>query len=142
MRRRKRCFDESAEVNMSPLIDCVFLLLIFFLVTTTLKMKERHLVLSLPNDSAGINTQTNETILTLGVNKEGVIFKLRESKKNGVKQFEEINDFSSFLISQKNKDMAFRIECDRMTPFQKTIEILDACKEQGFKNIALKIKGE
>ena len=29
--------DDRAEVQMSPLIDCVFLLLIFFLVTTMMK---------------------------------------------------------------------------------------------------------
>ena len=34
--------DERLEVQMAPLIDCVFLLLIFFLVATTLKKIEKE----------------------------------------------------------------------------------------------------
>ena len=33
--------EEEPEVSMSPLIDCVFLLLIFFLVSTMTKVKSR-----------------------------------------------------------------------------------------------------
>ena len=40
--------DEGIEVQMAPLIDCVFLLLIFFLVATTLKKINNELPLVLP----------------------------------------------------------------------------------------------
>ena len=40
--------EDKVEVQMSPLIDCVFLLLIFFLVTTMMKKWEMQIPLSLP----------------------------------------------------------------------------------------------
>ena len=41
--------DESAvEVQLTPLIDCVFLLLIFFLVSSQLKKVEKRLEVDLP----------------------------------------------------------------------------------------------
>ena len=39
--------DDKVEVQMSPLIDCVFLLLIFFLVTTMMKKWEMQKILQL-----------------------------------------------------------------------------------------------
>ena len=39
--------DDKVEVQMSPLIDCVFLLLIFFLVTTMMKKWEMQIPLTL-----------------------------------------------------------------------------------------------
>ena len=38
--------DDKVEVQMSPLIDCVFLLLIFFLVTTMMKKWEMQIPLT------------------------------------------------------------------------------------------------
>ena len=38
--------EEKVDIQMSPLIDCVFLLLIFFLVTTMMKKWEMQIPLS------------------------------------------------------------------------------------------------
>ena len=47
----KRQNKEAIEVNLTPLIDVVFLLLIFFMVSTTFT-KENHLSLDLPEATA------------------------------------------------------------------------------------------
>jgi len=58
--RRKRSIDQALRegsdeaVAMSPLIDCVFLLLIFFLVTSMLKRKEMLIPIRLPDQSAAV----------------------------------------------------------------------------------------
>jgi len=49
--------DEQVEVQMAPLIDCVFLLLIFFLVATTLKKIDKELPLDLPEAAAAVSKQ-------------------------------------------------------------------------------------
>ena len=48
--------DEKVDIQMSPLIDCVFLLLIFFLVTTMMKKWEMQLPLSLPAMTSSLST--------------------------------------------------------------------------------------
>ena len=46
--------EEEPEVSMSPLIDCVFLLLIFFLVSTMTKVKSRDIPVNLPTSEAAV----------------------------------------------------------------------------------------
>ena len=48
--------DDKVEVQMSPLIDCVFLLLIFFLVTTMMKKWEMQIPLTLPTMTSSLST--------------------------------------------------------------------------------------
>lgn len=47
--------EDKVEVQMSPLIDCVFLLLIFFLVTTMMKKWEMQIPLSLPSMTSSLS---------------------------------------------------------------------------------------
>ena len=47
--------EASVEVQLTPLIDCVFLLLIFFLVSSQLKKVEKRLEVDLPRAHVGEN---------------------------------------------------------------------------------------
>jgi len=49
MRRKKRANDE-AEINITPMLDIVFIMLIFFIVTTSF-VKERGLEVSRPSNA-------------------------------------------------------------------------------------------
>ncbi len=48
MRIREGSYEEESGINMTPLIDMVFLLLIFFLVATTIAQEERDAKVNLP----------------------------------------------------------------------------------------------
>ena len=61
--------EDKVEVQMSPLIDCVFLLLIFFLVTTMMKKWEMQIPLSLPSMTSSLSDLN--TFLTELRNSEG-----------------------------------------------------------------------
>ncbi len=52
MRIREMTVEEETGLNMTPLIDMVFLLLIFFLVATTFAQEERELEVQLPATDA------------------------------------------------------------------------------------------
>ncbi|MEQ5801814.1 biopolymer transporter ExbD [Halomonas sp. H10-9-1] len=64
--RRRR---EPVEVNLTPLIDVVFLLLIFFMVSTTFETRQA-LELTLPESVSGVATEPSP--VTLVVSAEGV----------------------------------------------------------------------
>ena len=49
MKIQDRQLDEEAPINLMPLIDMVFLLLIFFLVASTIAQEERDLSIQLPS---------------------------------------------------------------------------------------------
>ena len=48
--RRKHHYDDEAEINITPMLDIVFIMLIFFIVTTSF-VKERGLEVSRPSNS-------------------------------------------------------------------------------------------
>ena len=72
--RRAEAFEEDEpELNISSLIDICFLLLIYFLVTTTIKKKEQDLQLALPS-SAPSSEQTEIQPMFIKIDKSGAIF--------------------------------------------------------------------
>jgi biopolymer transport protein ExbD len=72
--RRAEAFEEDEpELNISSLIDICFLLLIYFLVTTTIKKKEQDLQLALPS-SAPSPDQTEIQPMFIKIDKSGAIF--------------------------------------------------------------------
>ena len=59
--------DLPVEVQMAPLIDCVFLLLIFFLVATTLRKIIKELPVELPDSAAAIEVRQEDDLLVIGM---------------------------------------------------------------------------
>ena len=67
--RRKR---PPLEITLTPMIDVVFLLLIFFMVTTTFS-QQSELKISLP-EAKGADVEAAEKMIVLTINAEGIYF--------------------------------------------------------------------
>lgn len=64
--------EDEPEVSMSPLIDCVFLLLIFFLVSTRTKVKNRDISVDLPSFmEPSIKLKPDDKQAIVGLDAEG-----------------------------------------------------------------------
>ena len=69
--------EDKVEVQMSPLIDCVFLLLIFFLVTTMMKKWEMQIPLSLPSMTSSLSTtRAGEEAVIIAVDEEKNVYQV------------------------------------------------------------------
>lgn len=64
----------SGKLNMTPMIDCVFLLLIFFLVATRLEEEERYLDVVLPQASEAMPLTAKPQELFVNVDRLGRYF--------------------------------------------------------------------
>lgn len=73
MRIRTPQFDEESPINLMPLLDMVFLLLIFFLVATTIAQEEREQALQLPPDSQRQALSDPPKQLIINIMKDGSI---------------------------------------------------------------------
>lgn len=71
MRRRKRS-DDSLEINVTPLLDVVFILLIFFIVTTSF-VRELGVDADRPAGSAGAEYEASE-VIAIRIEASGQIF--------------------------------------------------------------------
>lgn len=153
MGRRKRATepDEEAEVPMSPLIDCVFLLLIFFLVTTVIKRKEKLIPIQLPDMSSAVAAEAVDKSIVLGLGLHGKIYEGLKAQNHKA----EVGDTMTYLpitsidrwLDDKLKaegeawlKRPLRIDADREVTFQEAVDLLDTLKLKGFSDVGIKTR--
>lgn len=128
----KRQNREMVEVNLTPLIDVVFMLLIFFMVSTTFT-KENHLSIDLPEASAEqqpVATNRLEIIITAtgsySINDKSLINNQLDTLKRG-------------LVKAANgeKGLPITITADANTPHQAVVRAMDAAGQTGFVNLSI-----
>jgi biopolymer transport protein ExbD len=149
MRRRRRVpgADDAAEVAMSPLIDCVFLLLIFFLVTTIIKRKDKQIEIEMPDSTASVSADVHYDVLRIGLDQDGKHQRAVGKDREGRQKWAPIEDLALFLkteVERQGRDILskpIQVSADRLTPFQKAIDTLDLLKLQGFTSVSLKTRG-
>ncbi len=78
MRIREEAHDGEEGVNLMPLIDMVFLLLIFFLVATTLAQEEREITVQLPGTSSHVPLSAPPPQLIINIEANGQVVIARE----------------------------------------------------------------
>ena len=120
--------DKQVDINMSPMVDMTFLLLIFFLVTTTF-VKESGVDVNRPVAST---TESKEnTNIVIGVTKDGMIY-----IEN---QIIDIRSVRSRMERFKSEipDGNVVITADRDSLFGVAIEVLDQVRMAGIKNVVV-----
>src|SRR4051812_41493803 len=136
MRSRRRSEDESFEINLVPMIDCMLILLIFFMVATTIKHAEKELPIELPAASAAVNAKPNAELLTLAVDRKGQKY-LRSEPITTELLHRQLAD-----ISAKNPAQPIRIDGDRSVPYERIVELVELCQFYGLRDIHLHTRDE
>ena len=123
---------ESAKLDLTPLIDVVFLLLIFFMLATSFDERSAFKI-DLPKSTAAKTKSTLKEVQVL-VDKEKNIY-LRYTDNSGKSQSEKL-DLSSFVsvVSEKlntseSKDVM--ISADKAIDYGFIVEIMSLLKESG-----------
>ena len=125
MRRR-----EPLIPDMTPLIDVVFILLIFFIVTSVFKKEELALLLNLPDSQAQ----------TLEIEKENIHIELSKEKL-ALKGKEVTLDVLEEELKQiTDKKRAIIVRIDEEVMYGKIIEVLDLLQMYELHNLALVTK--
>ena len=118
---------EILTPDITPLIDVVFILLIFFIVSSVFKKDELALVLNLPTSSAKeIELKQKEIIIELNHEKLAIY-----SKETTLESLEE----EMMKIDDKQRNIIFKI--DKEVKYEKIIEILEILQKYQLFNISL-----
>lgn len=115
------------SIEMTPMIDMVFLLLIFFLVATTFHQTEREMQIALPvaSSSAPISAMLQELIVNVDV--EGRIIV-------GGRRIDP--DRLQSMVSEAvavNPQQKVTVRGDRRTAYANIVTVLDICKGAGIQ---------
>lgn len=116
---------ESPEVNITPLIDVVFLLLIFFMVSTTF---ERQAELSIELPEASSKAQTPDELIEVAIDASGRYFVNGRQLVN--RQTQTIRQALK-QASEGLKEPSVVISADANTPHQSVVTVMDAARQLG-----------
>lgn len=128
--RRQSQVEDS--INLTPLIDVVFLLLIFFMVSTTFT-KETHLSVDLPEAEGAAASEVADTIEIL-INADG---------SYAINGQNLVNKKSSTLTTALEKTAAGNFElpliitADAKTPHQSVVTAMDVAGQLGFVKLSI-----
>ncbi|MCH7526783.1 MAG: biopolymer transporter ExbD [Planctomycetes bacterium] len=114
-------------IDMTPLIDMVFLLLIFFLVATTFHQEEREMQIALPISSAGGPISATLRELIINVDAEGEI--IVAGRPIGA---EDLTTMITEAVAA-NPEQKVTIRGDRGTAYANVVRVLDICKNSGIQ---------
>lgn len=119
--------QNGLSIEMTPMIDMVFLLLIFFLVATTFHQSEREMQIALPvaGSSEPISALLQE--LVVNVDADGGIF-VGASAVDSQRLLEIIQERVSV-----NPDQKVTVRGDRATAYANIVAVLDVCKNAGIQ---------
>lgn len=113
--------------DMTPLIDCVFLLLVFFLVTSVFKQDESVLKLILPETQSEVKRDTPE----------GLYIELSETELAFNGRRGTPDELREKAATVQNKKSPVAIKIDKGTTYERIAVILDILQVQKLYNIQL-----
>jgi len=135
--RRNR---QPLEITLTPMIDVVFLLLIFFMVTTTFN-QQTELKINLP-EAKGMEAGKEPKKIILTINAEGLYFINGDDglPHQLVNQKQETLKRALIQTAGNSRLMPFIISADGKTPHQAVVTALDVASQVGFKHITFATK--
>ena len=131
MKFRRQKLD-AVGVDLTPLIDVVFLLLIFFMVSTTFT-KETHLSIDLPEAAGEASPDAAQQIEIL-INESGQYTINAQQLVDG-----KLNTLKSAIrqISGGDTSLPMVITADAQTPHQSVVRAMDAAGQMGFVHLSI-----
>lgn len=121
---------EELDVNITPLIDVVFLLLIFFMVSTTFE-RESEIEIVLPQAAANV-TPADDFSLEVTIDAEGTFYV--NGKRVINTKIETLKKAMQEMAGER-KDPPIILSADAQTPHQAVITVMDAARQLGFVHL-------
>lgn len=128
----KRQVDQNVAVDLTPMIDVVFLLLIFFMVSTTFT-KESHLEIDLPQSSAEPAKPAVDEIEVVinaageySVNDRSLVNNQEDTLKRAVQK-----------LSEGKNNIPFIITADSKTQHEYVVRVMDVAGQLGFVQLSI-----
>lgn len=121
--RKKR---EIMSLDLTPLIDVVFLLLIFFMVSTTFN---KYGKIDIDVSTSKVTTKTEESKIEIIVDKNENYFMLKDGKTSPI----DIERLGEYLVGVKEVS----ITGDKNLRYQVVMDLITKVKEQGIENLGI-----
>jgi biopolymer transport protein ExbD len=120
--------SRHTEINITSLIDVIFMLVIFFMIGST--FEKPALAVSLPTASSG--EVVRRQMLTVSLDAGGLLY------LEGEQIEEKILEQRLTAYRRESADLRVALDCDRHLAFQRVTEIMDILNTAGVRNVAIR----
>ena len=147
METLKKILADEDTVDLTPMIDVTFLLLIYFMVTTMLKQPEAELSIQLPGKPQSSDVNPMEMV-KVRIGDEGEVYLNGSEIEDGldyempdlVANLKQQKGMRDQLISSNQKtkaeaELKVQIESSGIAEHQASISVLNACSEAGVQKV-------
>ncbi|CQR74393.1 Biopolymer transport protein ExbD [Sporomusa ovata DSM 2662] len=129
MKLRNLRVESQPKIMIIPMIDIIFFLLVFFMMSTLYMVEQRTLPVNLPQASAAQSDLAKNVAITLA--KDGAIYV--DQEQIPVELFK--NRIQVQLARQS--DTAFILRADKQAEYGRVVMVLDELKGLGVKKVAV-----
>lgn len=123
--------SDEPDVNITPLIDVVFLLLIFFMVSTTFE-RESEIEVTLPEASIDAPIE-EEFVIEVTINAQGTYFvngqRVINTQTSTLKQ-------AMLKVAEGRQDPPIIVSADANATHQAVVRVMDAARQLGFVHLS------
>lgn len=126
--------DEQPALNLTPMIDVVFLLIIFFMVATKFSELERNIELEIPEVAAAGSSRTPPKPRTVAVFSDGhVELDGQIIELDGLKQ-------QLSMARATEADLSVIVRGDAQCPYQHIAAAMAACRDAGVTDLGMTVR--
>jgi biopolymer transport protein ExbD len=124
----RESLEDDPTINLTPMIDVVFTLLVFFMLATTFAERERMLDIDLPATSS---VEAPAKGMVINVPRDGNIL-IDGRSLQGVELARTLSD-----ASRRDPNTAVTVRGDRDGAYERIVFVLDECSRAGLSNLSL-----
>ncbi|NND99407.1 MAG: biopolymer transporter ExbD [Pirellulaceae bacterium] len=122
----------ASTLSLTPLIDVVFLLLIFFLVTSEFEEEERRLKIVLPEATSAVPMTGKPREIIIDIDEEGLIYLRGQTTDLG-----ELEQLLRASVANNPTNQTAVIRADKATAFQPVVSVMDICNRTGISDYSV-----
>ncbi len=133
MRIGKQWQDAPETVQMAPLIDIVFLTLVFFMVTSVYATLESEIDITLPTADSGVHSERTQGEIFINIRPDGAI--VVNDRQLGLPELREVLD----RVAEYFPGGSVIIRGDRGAMLGRAVDVLDCCRKADIQNVSFAV---
>ena len=122
----------ASTLSLTPLIDVVFLLLIFFLVTSEFEEEERRLDIVLPSATSAVPMTSKPREIVVDIDAGGDVYLSGQPT-----DLVELQRLLRVAVASNPTNQSVVIRADRATSFQPVVNVMDLCNQAGIRDYSV-----
>jgi biopolymer transport protein ExbD len=133
MKIARRFQEESDSIPMTPLIDIVFLTLVFFMVTTAYGALENEIDIALPTAASAAESERAQGEIIVNIRADGAI--VVNEREMDVQELEGVLR----RVAEYFPGGAVILRADGALAYRRLVDVMDVCRKADIQNISFAV---